>query len=337
MLKYKLIIYTDFNKETLNYMKKITAIILILAICSSLCACSSKQEPQMLEPSNEETVSLVTFTDALGREVNVKSADRVAILIGSFVDIWILSGGKDRIVACANDSWTNFDLNLPDTIANTGSVKNPELEVILGAQPDFIIASSNTSADIELLDTFENAGLTVAYFDVENFNDYLGMLDICTQITGCRDNYEKYGLEVLKQVEKAKEMVDGSAPSVLYVRASGSSVSVKGSEGNLLGEMLADLGCKNIADSDSSILENLSLERIIADDPDFIFVVLQGADPTDARNLLESTLLSNPAWQTLTAVKEGRYHVLENNLYNLKPNANWGYAYEKLAGILYGQ
>ena len=51
--------------------------------------------------------------------------------------------------------------------------------------------------------------------------------------------------------------------------------------------------------------------------------------------MLESTLLSNPAWSTLTAVKEGRYYVMDQTLYNLKPDARWGEAYEQLADILY--
>ena len=52
-------------------------------------------------------------------------------------------------------------------------------------------------------------------------------------------------------------------------------------------------------------------------------------------NRLEAELLSNPAWNGLTAVREGRYHIMDNRLYNLKPNARWGEAYEKLADILY--
>ena len=54
-----------------------------------------------------------------------------------------------------------------------------------------------------------------------------------------------------------------------------------------------------------------------------------------AQALLEATLLSNPAWEGLTAVREGRYHVMDQRLYNVKPNARWGEAYEKLADILY--
>ena len=122
---------------------------------------------------------------------------------------------------------------------------------------------------------------------------------------------------------------------MLTIRATGSSCKVKGSQDFLLGEMLADLGCVNVADSDAALLEELSLESILAADPDYIFVVLQGSDAADAQQTLEQTLLSNPAWSSLRAVQEGRFHTLEHALYNLKPNGRWGEAYEKLADILY--
>ena len=107
------------------------------------------------------------------------------------------------------------------------------------------------------------------------------------------------------------------------------------SRDNVLGEMLAALGCVNVADSDSALLEDLSLEAIMAAEPDYIFAVLQGSDAADARETLERTLLSNPAWSSLKAVREGRFYTLEHELYNLKPNSRWGQAYEKLAEILY--
>ena len=95
-------------------------------------------------------------------------------------------------------------------------------------------------------------------------------------------------------MEAAKKRQDGSAPTVLTIRATGSSCKVKGSSDFLLGEMLADLGCVNVADSETSLLEELSLEAILAADPDYIFVVLQGSDSTDAQETLEKALLSNP-------------------------------------------
>ena len=277
-----------------------------------------------------------SFTDDLGRDVTVSAPpQRVAALIGSFADVWCLAGGRDTLVAAADDAWTSFDLGLGEDVAGLGAIKSPSLETLLAAEPDLVLASVNTAADLELMDVLEGAGIPVAYFDVQGFDDYLNMLDICTALTGARENYQRYGLAVRSEIDAAVARADGSAPGVLVIRATGVSCKVKASEGNVLGEMLADLGCVNVADSDSSLLEDLSLEAIIAAEPDYIFAVLQGSDPADAMATLEQTLLSNPAWSSLRAVREGRFFTLEHELYNLKPNARWGEAYEKLADILY--
>ena len=163
------------------------------------------------------------------------------------------------------------------------------------------------------------------------------MLKVCTDITGRADCYEQNGLQVQKQIEAVCESAEGKeAQTVLYMRATGVSCKVKGSEGTVLGEMLADLGCVNIADSETSLLEELSMEAILAADPDRIFIVMQGSDAEKVQKTLDELVLSNPAWQQLTAVQEGRVHYMDQTLYNLKPNARWGEAYEGLAEILYG-
>ena len=320
-------------------MKRIPILLLAASVlAASLTACGSPAASSSSAPPSSAPSSAAqgyTFTDDLGRTVTVEQPKRVAALIGSFADVWCLAGGQDTLAAAAHDAWTSFDLGLSDTVADLGAVKEPNLEVLLAAQPDFILASCNTTADLELESTFENAGIPAAYFDIQSFDDYLNMLKICTDLTGCPENYETYGLQVQEQVEAAKARQDGSAPTVLTIRATGSSCKVKGSSDFLLGEMLSDLGCVNVADSSASLLEELSLEAILAADPDYIFVVLQGSDAADAQETLEKTLLSNPAWGSLRAVQEGRFHTLEHSLYNLKPNARWGEAYEKLADILY--
>ena len=302
---------------------------LVLALVLLLSGCED------VEPAASETPAFLEFTDDLGRSVSVaEKPARVAALIGSFADIWCLAGGKDSLVAAA-DSWTSFDLGLSDSVANLGAVKEPSLETLLAAEPDLVLASCNTAADLELKDVLEDAGITTAYFDIQSLDDYLNMLGICTQLTDCPENYETYGSAVREQADAAIARQDGSAPTVICMRATGVSVKVKGSEDFVLGEMLRDLGCVNLADSGDIPLDTLSLEYIIAAEPEYIFVVLQGSDPTNAMETLQQTLLSDPAWAGLEAVQEDRFFTLEHSLYNLKPNARWGEAYEKLADILY--
>ena len=317
-------------------MKKM--ILKTLAVCLGACllftGCSSSgNEQAATQEETEVSSTAVTFTDALGREVTVDNPQRVVTLIGSFTDVWLLAGGE--VVGACDDSWASLNLDLPEGVINTGKVAEPNLENILSAEPDFVIASVNTSSNVELLDTFDELGITCAYFDVSTFEDYLSMLMICTDITGRSDLYEKNGLDVQKQIEEAEARADGSAPTVLYLRTSTKSIQAKTSEGNVCGEILANLGCVNVADSDETLLESLSLEAIMRADPDYIFVTPQGTDKEAALANIEETFTSNPAWQSLTAVKEGRYYVLDPYLYNLKPNERLGESYEKMADILY--
>mgnify|MGYP001121329570 CR=1 FL=1 len=320
-------------------------LLFLVCLTCVLSACAPKTDQTSVTDTTSSTdasaetsnAGTVSFTDDLGRKVTVTSPERVTAMIGSFADIWCLAGGREQLVAAAHDSWTSFDLGLDNTVADLGSIKEPNLEILLSSQPDLILASCNTASNIELLKTFENAGITTAYFDIQNFDDYLRMLDICTQITGRQDCFEQYGQSIKGQIQLAIDRQDHSSPTVLCIRITGSSAKIKGSSDNVLGEMLADLGCVNIADSNNTLLENLSLETVMKADPDYIFAVLQGSDPANAQKTLEQTLLSHPAWNSLRAVQEKRFYILEHELYNLKPNARWGEAYEKLADILYSK
>ena len=174
---------------------------------------------------------------------------------------------------------------------------------------------------------------------MSDFEDYLRVLKICTDITGRTDLYEKNGSEVQKHIEtvvqKSRERVDNQGTEkVLIVRMSASMIVAKNSQDNVLGEMLYSLGCENIADSQTSLLEKLSMEYILQEDPDKIFVLQIGDDLEKIEAHFSNYVKENPAWNSLTAVKEGHVYVMDKNLYNLKTNARWGEAYEKLENIL---
>lgn len=276
------------------------------------------------------------YIDDLGREVTInESPRRVACLLGSFADVWLLAGGE--VAATVDDAWADFGLELPDAV-NLGNTKAPSVEKLLEIQPELVIASANTQADLDLMPTLEAAGIPTLYFDVSTFDDYLNMLDICTRITGCGERYEQYGLAQQQRIDDCIDRVrtsfGDSPPTVLYLRFSAASVRAKGSQGSVLGEMLADLGCVNIADSRQSLLENLSVEHIVLADPDYIFFVQLGDDTQGAQAKLDAFFQENPALGGLTAVKEGRVRVLDKGLYNLKPNARWADAYEGLEAII---
>lgn len=289
----------------------------------------------LLAPATAYMEETVTFTDDLGQTITVSSPKRVAALSGSFAEIWLLAGGT---LCCATqDAWDERALPLSADVVNVGSLKQPSAELLLEQDADFALLTPALEGQRALGETLAAAGVTTVYFEVETFADYLRMLDCCTRVTGRPDLYGEYGERVAQEITKIVNACQGKpSPSVLLLRAYSTGVKAKNSQNNMVGAMLDELGCRNIADSETGLLETLSMETIITEDPDFIFITTMGADD-EALSYLAKNLQSSPAWQELTAVREGRCHVLPKALFHYKPNARWAESYQMLADFLYGQ
>ena len=318
-------------------MKKYAKVLAALLGLLWLTACGAGPDAPAGSAASADRDPVV-ITDDLGREVTLEAPPRrVAVLMASFAETWLLAGGE--LIAAPKDAWEDFDLELPDTVVDLGSYMKISPEALFDLEPDLIIASANTKSQVEMKETLERARVDVLYFDVNGFEDYLRMLKTCTDLTGRPDLYEENGLRIQGQVEQAKAaaaaaLAEREAPRVLLIRTAASGVHVKGSDDTVLGLMLRDLGCVNVADG-SELLEDLSIEKIIEEDPDMIFIVIQGSDEEGAKKTLEDALLGNPAWSGLTAVQVGRLYWMDKKLYHLKPNDRWGIAYAELEKLLY--
>lgn len=297
----------------------------------SLTGCTFTQSVQHAD------AELYSFNDDLGRCVRVGAPQRVAVLLGSFAQIWMLAGGS--VCAAPEDAWCDLHLDLAEDVVNLGRMHALQLEALLASQPDFILASTNTQQNVQWRDTLESIGIPVAYFDVNDVQSYLRMLKICTDITGQKTRYEQYGTVVAAQVEAVIDksrvrLRNESVPSVLCLTASAAGVHTKNSTGCVLSRILQDLGCWNVADSDAMLLEEVSLERILEADPDYIFFIQRGDDPAGMYQFVQDFLTTQPAWSALSAVQNGRVYYMEKELFHLKPNERWGDAYERAEEIL---
>lgn len=318
-------------------MKKFAVILAAALVLAALSSCGTNSETVQ---NNNETVSgtdvnsggEVTFTDSVGRTVTVSDPKKIAVFTSSFADIWQLAGGT--VSFATEDAFDNENITLPEDTVNIGLLDSPSAELLIDGEADFAILSSAAHGGTELAETLEQAGIPCALFEVENFEDYLNMLKICTDITGRRDLYEKNGEAVQEKINKIiSEQKNKERKTVLYLRAFSTGIKAKGGD-SMTGKMLADMNCANIADTIPSLLEELSIEEIIRQDPDFIFITIMGSDEEKAKKSYEDILASNPAWSELSAVKNGRCIFLPKQYFHNKPNAEWDKAYEMLAEIL---
>lgn len=331
-------------------MKRILPLFLALALLLTSCTAVSTTETtsqavsQVDSPSSApesassqlESAGEVSITDSNGSQITLDtSAPRVVAAYGSFAEAWLLAGGE--LCGVTQDALEQRDLGLPEDIAVVGTVKEPNAEEIIALEPDLVLLASDITAQADIRDVLENAGLACAFFQVDTFADYAFMMEQLCAVTGREDLYEENVTQVGQQIEEAQAnaALSSTRPNVLLIRAFSTGIKAK-TDDELAGAILKDLGAHNIADDHPSMLEDLSLEEVIAADPDYIFVTTMG-DEQKALDYLNGLIQQNPAWSELSAVKEDRYVVLPKDLFHYKPNNRWGESYQYLGEILYPQ
>ena len=136
---------TDMKKQILSFTALLLALLLAGCAASALAERQRGFVLQLPRPAHSRKARRPAARmrgpsrspTTLGRTVTVESPKRVAALIGSFADVWCLAGGKDTLVAAADDTWTQFDLGLPETVVNLGGVKRTECRGAAGGAAGF--------------------------------------------------------------------------------------------------------------------------------------------------------------------------------------------------------
>lgn len=311
---------------------RLLAAFLALAL---LCSCTAQGGETDGSSAGDADGASIAVTDANGDTVTLPAGTdslRVVCLYGSYAQAWLSAGGT--LCGVTEDAVTERKLDVGDAEI-VGTVKEPNTEKIIALAPDWVVLSADIAAQNEVRDVLENAGLRCSFFRVDTFDDYAGLMEQFVKVTGQTERLDETVVPARQLIDDVKKATEGvsDAPSVLLIRAFSSGIKAKKEE-ELAGAILKELGTRNIADEHPSMLEDLSLEEVILSDPDFIFVTTMGSEKK-ALAYLDSLIEKNPAWQELTAVKEGRCIVLPKELFHYKPNELWGKSYEYLAQILY--
>ena len=255
-----------------------------------------------------EQAQTVTFTDALGRGVTLAVPVRRAVAFeGSLAEAYLTCGGA--LVGATEDAVSERGLMLGDDTAVIGTVKNPSLELTAALEPDLILLSADSSAHLALEGALSALGLPYAYVSFDTYGEYMELAGVLCALLGREDLLAPQRGQVQRPIEAILARVQEDARygqcTALLLRAYSTGVKAKGSD-SLAGAMLAEMGLVNIADRDGALLESLTLEQILMDDPDWIFITTMGESRERAMDALAEALTDNPAWGALTAVREGR-------------------------------
>lgn len=275
----------------------------------------------------------VAVTDAFGNSVNLTPDARVVSCYGSFADCWLLSGGS---LVGATDDAVEEGIVSSDTVSVVGTVKNINLERIVALQPDYVILSADLAAHLKLKEALQAAKIPHGYFRVDTFSDYKALMGQFCAVNRREDLYQIHVSDVEEAISALMEKIPkNTEKTVLLLRVYSTGMKAK-SDDNLAGQILKEFGLVNIADGNPSLLEDLSVEKIILEDPDYVVALAMGEQEA-ADEFLRQNVENNPAWAGLTAVKNGAYFMLPKELFHYKPNERWAESYEYLAKRIYPQ
>ena len=299
-------------------VKKKIAVISVLCMIAAtfMSGCASSY----VENSQEKD-------DTVG--IQKSNYECVVALSKSIADMWLLSGGTLKGVT--EDAFELDGLN--DGAESVGTISKPSTEAILSLKPDLVLLSGELAAHEQLKAELDKLSVYTIAITVDSFEDYDNVIYMFSEMNGRDDLYQKNVTEVKKRIDSIVSEVGDKFEGTSYLCIKASATKTKAlKKDHFACNIMDDLCLYNIADDDSA-LNDLSIEEIALQDPDYIFVVFMGDDDKAAQSFADE-FESQAVFKELRAVKEDKLIILPKDLFNYKPNARWDEAYKYVKDIL---
>ncbi len=296
--------------------KRLLALVLALVMSLSLFACGQKQQPDAVDDGTQTETTRV-FTDSCGREVTVPADIQKIAVSGPLAQMVVFAIAPDKMVGVAN-AWDEsakayFDakyLELPLLGQLYGGKGELNLETLLAAAPDVVIdvgePKDSMAEDLDALQ--EQTGIPFVHIDayLASMDDTYAMLGdllaMPNEAQGLAD-YCRYAYDTVKAIADSVEKVN-----LLYVTGEeGLNVIARGSYHAEAIDML----CNNLAvvdePSSKGTGNEVDMEQILNWNPAAVIF---------APGSIYSTVADNENWQTIPAIRDGRYYEVPMGPYN---------------------
>lgn len=299
----------------------VTLLITLLAACAP-------QGPATTAPG-DLTAPPQTFTDGLNRQVTLEGgiASRIISLAPSNTEILFAIGAGDQMVG--RDELSDFpeEAKSVTDIGSTFEALNTEL--IVSLKPDLLLAAEiNTPEQVKQL---EDLGLTVYYLkNPTTLEEMYGKLELVAQMTGHSEEAATLIESLKERVAAVDEKIatTSSRPSVFYeLDGTDPAKPFTAGKGTFITQLIDRAGGENIA-ADLDKYPQLSLEQVVAADPDFIIL-------GDARyGVSPESIAERPGWGNLSAVKNEQVVTFNDDLIS-RPGPRLVDALEEFAKLLH--
>ena len=231
----------------------------------------------------------------------------------------------------------------PDFAKNAavvGFIFNINTEKVVELKPDLIVAYKGMHE--KYIQLFEANGIPVVVLNLKTYEDVKHSIKILGELTGQKEKGLKIASELDKKVQNTVKQLPKNTKRVAILHSSAQNVTLE-KENSIAGCVAKLLQLHNIDQDIQSVTaptgEQMSdkapynLEFLIEKDPEIIFITSMG-DKNDIEVRLQNDVMSSPAWESITAVKNNAVYYLPDELFLLNPGLRYSQAVEYMASKL---
>jgi len=255
----------------------------LLALAALACAACGPPDARQAAPA-------VQLVDDAGSAVTLQApARRIVSLVPATTELLFAIGAGDAVVG--RTQWCDYP-EAALAVPSVGDGIGPNLELVVGRRPDLVLLYA--SADRRAAEHLTRLGIPTMSLNTDRLADVPRLARLLGRAAG-RERAADSVATTFERELAAAQAPEGEARSAFLLVWDQPPMTV--GRGSFLTELMARAGLRNIFDDVSASSAVISIEGVVARDPDVI-LTLGAASPKIA---------GRPEWEVVRAVRDRRF------------------------------
>lgn len=300
----------------MKHTKKSLMAMVALATILGVSGCENTQSPAKQDASQVSSQQKQTITDEAGKQVEIPvNVQRIADSWPAHNEVLAMLGAGDKIAATVHTPESRpwlYKVNPAMSKAVNTFNPNLNIEELIKTKPDISIVPVGDKN----VDKISELGIPVVQLTFTDFNSLKSCFLLTGDILGSvakqrAQQYNNYLDSKLKMVtDITSKIPQVNRPKVLHLTSLSPNIVDGGN--TIIDAWIQAAGSVNAAASVNGSFKEVSMEQILKWNPD---VIILGTGNTGLGAKNADLLKTDPQWQNINAVKNGRVYVNPNGAF----------------------
>jgi len=281
-------------------------LIVIVAACSSGGTASPASSPSAIAsaPATAAAAFPVTLTDDDGTELTLPAEPhKIVSLTPAATEILFELGAGDRVVGKVEDI-ANYPPEAED-IPVMGRFDGVDVEQIVAAGADLVIAGGSGGTPPDAIERLRSLGVPVLVVYAETVDEALADIELTAAAVGRPAQGEALVARMRQKFDQVTAATADLEKPRVFVET-GNQPAIYGIADNSVYAEMVELAGGQPVTTGSATNWEMSVERLVAEDPEIILLA-------DANyGVTAEEVIGRSGWQGITAVREGAIHPVDD-------------------------